>query len=151
MRQTLDNLRRVFPYLTCNREITGQDPRACLYYDIKLCVAPCIGVADREEYRAVMQGLADFLEGRSDEAIAALDARMRNAAKALNFERAAMYRDQIKLAQRLVEQQPVISTYLVDQDEAVGHAVRANYMYAGMADVAALTGDARYITAISKI
>lgn len=116
VRQTLDNLRRVFPYLTCNREITGQDARACLYYDIKLCVAPCIGAVDREEYRAVMQGLADFLEGRSDEAIAALDGRMRAAAKALHFERAAMYRDQIKLAQRLVAQQPVISTYLVDQD-----------------------------------
>ncbi len=116
VRQTLDSLRRVFPYLTCNREITGQDPRACLYYDIKLCVAPCIGVVDRDEYRAVMQGLADFLEGRSDEAIAALDARMRKAAQGLNFERAAMYRDQIKLAQRLVEQQQVISGYLVDQD-----------------------------------
>jgi excinuclease ABC subunit C len=116
VRQTLDSLRRVFPYLTCNREITGQDPRACLYYDIKLCVAPCIGVVDREEYRAVMQGLADFLEGRSDEAIAALDARMRKAAQALNFERAAMYRDQIKLAQRLVAQQQVISHTLVDQD-----------------------------------
>jgi len=116
VRQTLDNLRRVFPYLTCNREITGQDPRACLYYDIKLCVAPCIGVVDREEYRTVMQGLADFLEGRSDEAIAALDARMRNAAQALHFERAAMYRDQIKLAQRLVAQQQIISDYQVDQD-----------------------------------
>lgn len=116
VRQTLDSLRRVFPYLTCNREITGKDPRACLYYDIKLCVAPCIGVVDREEYRAVMRGLADFLEGRSDEAIAALDARMRKAAKTLNFERAAMYRDQIRLAQRLVDQQQVISHDLVDQD-----------------------------------
>jgi excinuclease ABC subunit C len=116
VRQTLDSLRRVFPYLTCNREITGKDPRACLYYDIKLCVAPCIGVVDRDEYRAVMQGLADFLEGRSDEAIAALETRMKAAASQLNFERAAMYRDQIKLAQRLVEQQQVISHYLVDQD-----------------------------------
>ena len=116
VRQTLDNLRRVFPYLTCNREITGQDPRACLYYDIKLCVAPCIGVVDRDEYRAVMQGLADFLEGRSDEAIAALSQRMKAAAGQLNFERAAMYRDQIRLAQRLVAQQQVISNYQVDQD-----------------------------------
>lgn len=116
VRETLDNLRRVFPYLTCNRDITGNDPRACLYYDIKLCAAPCIGVVDRREYREVMQGLVDFLEGRSDEAIAALDERMRAAAKMLNFERAAMYRDQIKLAQRLVARQQVVSPKPVDQD-----------------------------------
>ena len=40
--QTLDTLRRIFPYLTCDRVITGEDKRACLYYDIKLCNAPCI-------------------------------------------------------------------------------------------------------------
>ncbi len=116
VRETLDNLRRVFPYLTCNRDITGNDPRACLYYDIKLCAAPCIGVVDKQEYQAIMQGLVDFLEGRSDEAIDALDGRMRNAAKSLNFERAAMYRDQIKLAQRLVERQQVVAPKAVDQD-----------------------------------
>ncbi len=43
--QTLDVLRRIFPYLTCDREITGEDTRACLYFDIKLCTAPCIGVS----------------------------------------------------------------------------------------------------------
>jgi excinuclease ABC subunit C len=116
VRQSLDNLRRVFPYLTCNREITGQDERACLYYDIKLCVAPCIGVVKRDEYREMMQGLASFLEGRSEEAIQALEARMRNAAKSLQFERAAMYRDQIKLAQRLVERQQVVTPDPIDQD-----------------------------------
>ncbi len=116
VRETLDNLRRVFPYLTCNREITGKDERACLYYDIKLCAGPCIGVVDREEYRLVMHGLADFLEGRSDEAIASLDGRMRAAARTLNFERAAMYRDQIKLARQLVARQQVVSTSLLDQD-----------------------------------
>ena len=41
--QTLDVIRRIFPYLTCDRTITGGDERACLYYDIKLCTAPCIG------------------------------------------------------------------------------------------------------------
>ena len=40
---------------------------------------------------------------------------------------------------------------VVDQNEAVGHAVRANYLYSGMADVAALTGDARYQAAIARI
>lgn len=116
VRQTLENLRRVFPYLTCNREIDGQDERACLYYDIKLCAGPCIGVVDRAEYRTILQGMADFLEGRSDEAIAALESRMKNAARALQFERAAMYRDQIQLAQRLVERQQVVSPKPIDQD-----------------------------------
>jgi excinuclease ABC subunit C len=56
--QTLDMLRKVFPYLTCDRDITGKDKRACLYYDIKLCSAPCIGAATREEYRATMTSCA---------------------------------------------------------------------------------------------
>ncbi len=46
--QTLDAIRRIFPYLTCDREITGQDARPCLYYDIKLCTGPCIGAINRE-------------------------------------------------------------------------------------------------------
>ncbi|MEA3335534.1 MAG: excinuclease ABC subunit UvrC [Chloroflexota bacterium] len=116
VRQTLDNLRRVFPYLTCSREITGQDQRACLYHDIKFCAAPCIGKVDRDEYRGIMQGLADFLEGKSDEAIAALEERMRSAAGALQFERAAIYRDQVELARRIVSRQQMVSTSLVDQD-----------------------------------
>ena len=50
--QTLDVLRRIFPYLTCDREITGKDARACLFYDIKLCTGPCIGAIDQADYRA---------------------------------------------------------------------------------------------------
>jgi excinuclease ABC subunit C len=53
--QTLDVLRRIFPYLTCDREITGEDKRACLYYDIKLCTAPCIGIISQEDYRQERQ------------------------------------------------------------------------------------------------
>ncbi len=46
-RQTLEALRRVFPYLDCERTITGQDPRPCLYYHIKMCGGPCIGAQTR--------------------------------------------------------------------------------------------------------
>ena len=56
VQQTLHTLRRVFPYLTCNRTITGQDTRACLYFDIGLCLGPCIGAADGETYRAMIDG-----------------------------------------------------------------------------------------------
>src|SRR3990172_8005642 len=64
--QTLDVLRRIFPYLTCDREITGLDSRACLYHDINLCTAPCIGAIDRAGYRQVISDLQDFLNGKSD-------------------------------------------------------------------------------------
>jgi len=58
--QTLDMLRKIFPYLTCDREISGQDSRACLYFDIKLCSAPCIGNVDQDGYRELIKQLMDF-------------------------------------------------------------------------------------------
>ena len=114
--QTLDTLRRTFPYLTCNREITGKDDRPCLYYDIKLCQGPCIGAVTREEYRSMMAGLIRFLEGRSDEVIADLNARMRQAAECWDFEQAAVLRDQLEAARHVVERQKIVSTAGADQD-----------------------------------
>jgi excinuclease ABC subunit C len=93
VRQTLDGLRRVFPYLDCNREITGKDPKPCLYFHIKRCAGPCIGAVDKEGYRQVIAGLADFLEGDTDSALAEMTARMQMAAEDLQFERAALLRD----------------------------------------------------------
>jgi hypothetical protein len=74
--QTLDLLRKIFPYLTCNREITGQDARACLYYDIKLCTAPCIGAISQADYRQVIDDLCQFLEGRTDPVVQRLNQAM---------------------------------------------------------------------------
>ncbi len=116
VRQTLDALRRVFPYLDCTREITGNDRKPCLYYHIKRCVGPCIGAVDKEGYRQVIAGLADFLEGNSEEVLAAMTARMQLAAERLQFERAAIMRDQIRAAGQLVERQKVVSGKQEDED-----------------------------------
>jgi excinuclease ABC subunit C len=116
--QTLDVLRRSFPYLTCNREITGQDERPCLYYDIKLCLGPCIGAATQDEYRAMIQGLARFLEGRSAEVLADLERRMHTASEALDFERAAALRDQLHSAQHIVERQKIVSSITAEEGDA---------------------------------
>jgi excinuclease ABC subunit C len=109
-------LRRSFPYLTCNREITGGDERPCLYYDIKLCMGPCIGAASREEYRDMVRGLVKFLQGRSDEVIADLEERMKRAAAEWDFERATLIRDQLKSVRLVVQQQKIVSTVGADQD-----------------------------------
>ena len=106
--QTLDVLRRIFPYLTCDREITGQDKRACLYYDIKLCTAPCIGAIDQAGYRQMISDLQEFLNGRTEGILTRLEAEMQKASEDLKFERAAAIRDQLKAFQSVIERQKVV-------------------------------------------
>ncbi|MGI6368563.1 MAG: excinuclease ABC subunit UvrC [Anaerolineae bacterium] len=114
--QTLEVLRRLFPYRTCNRDITGRDARPCLYYHIKLCTGPCIGAIDREGYRNVIDQACLFLEGKSELVIDAMSAQMEQAATALDFERAAVLRDQIASINLIIERQRIVSGHLHDHD-----------------------------------
>lgn len=114
--ETLNLLRRLFQYLSCKRKITGKDERACLYYYIGYCLGPCIGAVSREEYRAMMERLCLFLEGRTEEVISDLRARMMAAAEALDFERAARLRDQVRSVEQVVERQKIVSATMADQD-----------------------------------
>ncbi len=114
--QTLDVLRKIFPYLTCDRTITGLDTRACLYYDIKLCSAPCIGRVDQDGYRAMIDDLSRFLLGNTDPVVDRLRAEMARASEALAYEKAGAIRDQIVAIEKVVEQQKVVSQDRVDSD-----------------------------------
>lgn len=114
--QTLDILRRIFPYLTCDRTITGQDDRACLYYDIKLCSAPCIGAINQEGYCQMINDLCQFLDGRTEPIVSRLHEDMEKAANELLFERAATLRDQLQAIERVVERQKVVSHEYIDSD-----------------------------------
>jgi len=106
--QTLDVLRRIFPYLTCDREITGLDKRACLYYDIKLCTAPCTGAIDQAGYRQMISDLMDFLSGHSEGIITRMQEEMTTAAEELRFEKAAALRDRLRAVQSIIERQKVV-------------------------------------------
>jgi len=106
--QTLDVLRRVFPYLTCDREITGLDKRACLYFDIKLCTAPCIGAVNQAGYRQMISDLMDFLAGHSEPVVERIQTEMAKASEELRFEKAAALRDQLKALEAIIERQKVV-------------------------------------------
>ena len=114
--QTMGVLRRIFPYLTCDREITGGDRRACLYHDIKLCSAPCIGAIGHDQYRQMIDDLCSFLDGRTEKIVARMRLEMENAAEGLRFERAATLRDQITAIETIVERQKVVSSEYIDSD-----------------------------------
>ncbi|NPV85928.1 MAG: excinuclease ABC subunit UvrC [Anaerolineae bacterium] len=114
--QTLDVLRRIFPYLTCDRQITGKDARACLYYDIKLCSGPCIGAIDQLRYRQIIDDFCQFLQGHTEPIVSRLRQEMEQAAEELRFEQAAVIRDRIQAIDRVVEKQKVISSEEMNSD-----------------------------------
>ena len=116
MRQTMALLKRLFPYRSCTKKITGKDPRPCLEYHIHRCVAPCVGLVDEKEYNQVIQQVIMFLEGKNDTVLRQLNGAMREASDALQFERAATLRDQVRAIERVAQEQKVVSLVRKDQD-----------------------------------
>ena len=116
MRETLDLLRRIFPYRTCDEEINGRRQRACLYYHIGRCPGPCIGACTKEEYRESVERLCRFLEGKANDIIVEMRQRMAQAAAEMRFEKAAALRDQVDALERVVERQRMVSSTLRDHD-----------------------------------
>ena len=107
VRQTMDLVKRLFPYRSCTKTITGTDPRPCLEYFINRCVAPCTGYATREEYAKVIQQVILFMEGDTEAVTDDLRLNMQRAAEKLEFERAAVLRDRIRSVERVAEEQRI--------------------------------------------
>jgi len=116
VRATLDLVKKLFPWRSCTREITGNDPRPCLDYYIKRCIAPCTSFCTKDEYDEVIQQVVLFLEGKADDLLRRLRRQMQSAASSMEFERAAMLRDQLRAIERTVERQAVSTTRKEDLD-----------------------------------
>lgn len=115
-RQTLRLVNRHFQLRTCTDTEFRLRSRPCLQYQIKRCPAPCVLQVDEEEYRAQVTNVARFLDGRHDELVRDLEARMRVASQRLEYERAAVYRDQLRAVERAREEQRVAGVQKSDQD-----------------------------------
>jgi excinuclease ABC subunit C len=116
VRQTLDTLSRLFPHILCDRTITGNDPRPCLYFHIKRCPAPCIGEISVDGYRVIVDEMLRFLEGKNRTVLSDIRTAMEDAAERLEFERAADLRDRLRAAEKVIEQEKFGYSTLVDQD-----------------------------------
>jgi excinuclease ABC subunit C len=116
VRLTLDLVKKLFPWRSCTKTITGTDPRPCLDYYIKRCIAPCTAYCTKEEYDEVIEQVVKFLDGRIDEVLDDLQGRMAESADAFDYERAATLRDQIAAVRRVMERQQMATTKPEDMD-----------------------------------
>ncbi|HUF53628.1 MAG TPA: excinuclease ABC subunit UvrC [Dehalococcoidia bacterium] len=105
VRRTLDLVKKLFPWRSCTKEITGNDPRPCLEYYIHRCIGPCASLCTKEEYDTVIQQTTMFLEGRTEEITRQLRREMQDTSAKLEYERAARLRDQVQSIDRTTERQ----------------------------------------------
>ncbi|MDM7998845.1 MAG: excinuclease ABC subunit UvrC [Dehalococcoidia bacterium] len=120
-------LERIFRLRSCRKAITGEERRPCLEYHIQRCSGPCIGAVSREEYREAVDQAVLFLEGRQDTVLKGLRTRMAQASEKMEYERAALVRDQIRAVEAIVEKQKIAApegdldalAFVQEGDEAV--------------------------------
>jgi excinuclease ABC subunit C len=106
VRETLDVLNRAFRFRPCEGPKPGRHSGIpCLDYHIDRCLAPCVGYVSRPDYRAVVDGVIDFLAGDTAPIQRQLEAQMQAAAGEERFEDAARYRNRLQAVQHLVERQ----------------------------------------------
>ncbi len=103
-RRTMALTHRLFGIRSCNEVITGKRGRPCLEYDIHRCIAPCVDtICSEAEYQRAVEDTRLFLEGRTEELVEDLEARMNQAAAEERFEQAGQLRDAMRTVQTLVD------------------------------------------------
>jgi excinuclease ABC subunit C len=106
LRAVLVVLQKIFRFRTCNLHISEDDSkrrffRPCLLYSIKQCTAPCGAKIDKQEYKKIIRDLVKFLRSKRSTILRQLKKQMTEASEALEYEKAAMFRDRIRLIERL--------------------------------------------------
>src|SRR3989454_798301 len=115
LRETLGAIKEIFPLATCTIEIDGKAERPCIEYEIKRCMAPCVGYQTSQEYHEIVKQARMFLEGRDTELLETYRGQMEAAAEREDFEAAGRIRDRIFKIDRALERQRVAQTENVDQ------------------------------------
>ncbi|MDX1334346.1 MAG: excinuclease ABC subunit UvrC, partial [Gammaproteobacteria bacterium] len=110
VRETLNMLQKLFRVRQCEDSFFSNRSRPCLQYQINRCTAPCVGYISEEDYGRDMAHALRFLEGKSEEIVRDLVGLMEKSSDALEFEKAAEYRDQIQKLRKITDRQYVSGT-----------------------------------------
>ncbi|HLB15977.1 MAG TPA: excinuclease ABC subunit UvrC [Burkholderiales bacterium] len=116
VRESIQLLQKVFRLRTCEDSVFQNRSRPCLLHQLRRCSAPCVGLIDEASYAADVRNAKLFMDGREDDVMAALAARMQTAAESLDYERAAVYRDQIGSLAKVQGRQYVDTSKALDAD-----------------------------------
>jgi excinuclease ABC subunit C len=119
IRQTVDELRKVFPVRNCSNNKFKEHQRLgrpCLEFHIERCAGPCVGEIDKEAYDRLVGELLDFLDGDTDTIVKRLEGEMRAAAGELEYERAARCRDRLVSVRKTIEKQQMVAERNEDLD-----------------------------------
>lgn len=117
-KEIIDLLRKLYKIRTCNRILprdVGKE-RACLYYHIHQCDAPCQGFISQEDYGKQIAEAVEFLDGKYDMVIKMLTEAMYQASEAMDFEKAAEYRDQLESVNVIAKKQKIVDAAMDDRD-----------------------------------
>ena len=137
VRESVNLLQKLFRLRSCEDTFFERRSRPCLQYQIKRCTAPCVGFIDKDMYADDIANAVRFLEGKSHEIVADLGQRMERAAEALDYESAALYRDQIAKLNTVQASQHVADSRHGDLDalalisEGALHCVAVIYIRGG--------------------
>ncbi|MBI1493715.1 excinuclease ABC subunit UvrC [Halocynthiibacter styelae] len=114
--RTLNQLQRVFMLRDCSDSMFNSRTRPCLQYQIKRCTGPCCGKITTEDYAATVKDARDFLQGRSSNIQASLAKEMQAASDAMEFERAAAFRDRINALTQVQQAQGINPQNVAEAD-----------------------------------
>jgi excinuclease ABC subunit C len=116
VRKTLKLIQKIFMFRPCHKTITGNEIRPCLNYHIHRCLGPCTGSISKSEYSAIIKQVILFLEGKQELVVRELRRKMLKASQQLQYEKAALIRDQINAIDDVIQGQKIALTVKGEQD-----------------------------------
>lgn len=116
VRESIQLLQKIFRLRTCVDSVFSNRTRPCLLYQIKRCSGPCVNQISQQDYHEDVRNADLFLQGKQTEVVETINSKMQHASNQMEYEQAALFRDQIQALRKIREKQFVDSGKALDAD-----------------------------------